>query len=89
MWHSTGVDTDAYSAANAARWERLAALSKKRGLSGAEADELAAMIRRETIAMPDPDPVTMFDHVYVEPDPMVERQRAQFAEYTASFEGEN
>ena len=43
MWHSTGVDTDAYSAANAARWERLAALSKKRGLSGAEADELAGL----------------------------------------------
>jgi pyruvate dehydrogenase E1 component alpha subunit len=28
----------------------------------------------------------MFDHVYAEPHPLVERERAQFEQYRASFE---
>jgi uncharacterized membrane protein SpoIIM required for sporulation len=34
------MDLDAYSAANAAEWDRLARLSERRGLDGAAADEL-------------------------------------------------
>ncbi len=51
----------------------------------AEADELAARIRRECQQMPDPAPLTMFDKVYAEPHPVVEAERAEFAAYQASF----
>jgi pyruvate dehydrogenase E1 component alpha subunit len=36
--------------------------------------------------MPDPDPLSMFDHVYVDEHALVEAERAQFAAYSASFE---
>ncbi len=52
----------------------------------AEADELAARIRRECQQMPDPAHETMFDHVYVDEHPLVERERAAFAAYQAGFE---
>ncbi len=32
----------------------------------AEADELGARVRRACLEMPDPDPLTMFDNVYVD-----------------------
>jgi pyruvate dehydrogenase E1 component alpha subunit len=37
--------------------------------------------------MPDPEPLSMFDHIYVEEHPLVEAERAEFAAYSASFEG--
>ena len=37
--------------------------------------------------MPDPAPLSMFDHIYVEEHPLVEAERAEFAAYSASFEG--
>jgi 2-oxoisovalerate dehydrogenase E1 component alpha subunit len=52
----------------------------------AEADELAARIRSGTLEMPDPEPTTMFDHVYAEQTPPLAAQRAEFVEYHASFE---
>lgn len=52
----------------------------------AEADAMAARLREGVISMPDPDPVTMFDHTYVEPDQRLERQREAFVAYTESFE---
>ena len=54
-----------------------------------EADELAAHIRRECLAMPDPEPDEMFAHAYREPHPLVEEERAWFAEYHAGFETEH
>jgi len=51
----------------------------------AEADELAARVRKGCIEMPDPDPMSIFDHVYVEPTQHLERQRAGFASYLDSF----
>ena len=39
------------------------------------------------LAMPDPAPLSMFDHIYVEEHPLVEAERAEFAAYAASFEG--
>jgi 2-oxoisovalerate dehydrogenase E1 component alpha subunit len=50
-----------------------------------EADELAARIRKGCLEMPDPHPDSMFEHVYVEPTPLVEEQRRAFAEYNAGF----
>ena len=37
--------------------------------------------------MPDPPGTDMFDHVYAEPHPLIERERAEFERYQASFEG--
>ena len=37
-------------------------------------------------ALTDPDPLTMFDEVYAEPHPELERQRAEYADYLAGFD---
>jgi len=54
-----------------------------------EADELAATVRKGCLAMPDPEKLSMFDNIYVEEHPLVDAERAGFAAYTASFEGEH
>ena len=51
-----------------------------------EADELAARVRQGCLDLPDPEPLTIFDEVYVETTPLLERQRAGFAAYLDSFE---
>ncbi|WP_265445184.1 pyruvate dehydrogenase (acetyl-transferring) E1 component subunit alpha [Flexivirga meconopsidis] len=51
----------------------------------AEADELAARIRTAAQTMPDPEKPTMFDDIYVDPHPMVEREKAEYVDYLASF----
>jgi len=51
----------------------------------AEADELAARIRKGTLEMVDPPGTSMFDHVYAEQTPQLAAQRAEFVEYHASF----
>jgi pyruvate dehydrogenase E1 component alpha subunit len=51
----------------------------------AEAEVLAARVRRECLAMPDPDPLAMFDHVYHEDHPLVAEERAWFEAYHRSF----
>jgi len=53
----------------------------------AEAEELAIRLREGCRSMPDPDPLSMFDHVYAEPHPLVQEERAVMADYLASFEG--
>ncbi|HYO18665.1 MAG TPA: pyruvate dehydrogenase (acetyl-transferring) E1 component subunit alpha [Dermatophilaceae bacterium] len=55
----------------------------------AEADELAVTIREGCLSMPDPELLSMFDNIYVEDHPLIEAERAGFAAYTASFEGEH
>ncbi|WP_408637680.1 pyruvate dehydrogenase (acetyl-transferring) E1 component subunit alpha [Ornithinimicrobium sediminis] len=52
----------------------------------AEADTLADRIRRECQQMPDPPHEEMFEHVYAEPHPLVEREAAAFAAYMAGFD---
>jgi 2-oxoisovalerate dehydrogenase E1 component alpha subunit len=51
----------------------------------AESDELAAHVRQGCLALPDPDPLSMFDHVYVDDHPLLQEERQQFAAYRASF----
>jgi len=51
-----------------------------------EADELAAHVRKGCLEMADPDPLSIFDHVYAEPHPLVEEEREQFATYLDTFE---
>ena len=53
----------------------------------AESDELAAHVRKGCLEMPDPEPLSIFDHVYAERHPLIEEEREQFATYLASFEG--
>ncbi|MFC0358215.1 MULTISPECIES: pyruvate dehydrogenase (acetyl-transferring) E1 component subunit alpha [Kytococcus] len=53
----------------------------------AEADELAARVRKACQTMPDPELATMFDHTYSgEHAPLTDEGRA-FVEYHAGFEG--
>src|SRR4051812_37293920 len=51
------------------------------------ARKLALDLRERVLAMPDPQPISMFDHVYPTGSPELDAQRAQFAAYEASFEG--
>ncbi|MCW6003207.1 pyruvate dehydrogenase (acetyl-transferring) E1 component subunit alpha [Micromonospora sp. CPCC 205371] len=56
-----------------------------------EVDELARReslaLRERVLAMEDPDPLTIFEHVYPHGSPLVDSQRQGFAEYMDSFEG--
>jgi 2-oxoisovalerate dehydrogenase E1 component alpha subunit len=52
----------------------------------AEADELGSRIRNACRAMPDPDPMAIFENVYAEPSALLEAERDQFAAYLESFE---
>lgn len=51
----------------------------------AEATELAADLRARTLALPDPSPETIFDHVYTEPTASEAKQREEFLTYHDSF----
>jgi 2-oxoisovalerate dehydrogenase E1 component alpha subunit len=47
----------------------------------AEADDIAADLRRRCVAMPDPSPLAMFDHVQVaDEDDVISAQRSELAE---------
>ena len=49
--------------------------------------QLAADLRRRTLELTDPQPATMFEHVYSEPHPLLAEQAAWLADYEASFGG--
>ena len=74
--------------------ERMKAYLSRNGMADAaffeavdrEADELAAHVRSGCLTMPDPSPLTIFDNVYVEQTPGLERQRREFGAYLESFE---
>jgi 2-oxoisovalerate dehydrogenase E1 component alpha subunit len=51
----------------------------------AESDELAAHVRQGCLTMPDPRPLDMFEHVYVDDHPLVDQERREFATYLDSF----
>jgi len=53
----------------------------------ADADALAARIRKGCLEMADPDPRSMFDHVYAETTPLLQEQKAFFEDYLAGFAG--
>ena len=54
----------------------------------ADADELAARIRKGCLEMPDPAPSVMFDKVYEEMTPLLREQKDAFDAYHAGFAGE-
>ena len=53
----------------------------------ADADELAARIRKGCLEMADPSPTSMFDSVYAEQTLLLEQQREAFVQYQSGFEG--
>lgn len=73
---------------------RLEVYLKRNGLAdddwfadlAAEADALGHTLREGCKALPDPQALAMFDHVYAEEPPELTRQREAYAEYLAGFE---
>ncbi|MGS0562243.1 thiamine pyrophosphate-dependent dehydrogenase E1 component subunit alpha [Microbacterium aurugineum] len=53
----------------------------------AEAADAAEDLRARTVELGPPSPDKMFDHVYSEPHPLIDQQKAWRAQYEASFEG--
>jgi pyruvate dehydrogenase E1 component alpha subunit len=53
-----------------------------------EANDVAADIRKRTLALETPPVGKMFDHVYSEPHPVIEAQQQWLAEYEASLEND-
>jgi 2-oxoisovalerate dehydrogenase E1 component alpha subunit len=53
----------------------------------AESADLAARIRQGCLAMPDPDPLSLFDNVYAETTQVLRDEREEFAQYLAGFSG--
>ncbi|MEZ0447405.1 pyruvate dehydrogenase (acetyl-transferring) E1 component subunit alpha [Cellulomonas sp. ICMP 17802] len=75
-----------------ARLERLlkdrGALSDERAAEIAQtADAFATQMREGCYGLPDPEPLSVFDHVFVEPTAPLERQRSQYGAYLDMFEG--
>jgi 2-oxoisovalerate dehydrogenase E1 component alpha subunit len=54
----------------------------------AEADELAVKLRAAVLDLPDPAPLSVFDHVYADGSAILDAERAQYAAYLAGFEGQ-
>jgi pyruvate dehydrogenase E1 component alpha subunit len=52
----------------------------------AESDQVGARIRKACQEMPDPNPLSIFDNVYAEPDALLEAEREQYAAYLETFE---
>ena len=51
-----------------------------------ESEALAEHVRAGCRALPDPEPLSVFDHVHVELTDELREQREAFAAYLASFE---
>jgi pyruvate dehydrogenase E1 component alpha subunit len=101
--HTTSDDPSRYRIASEVEsWQakdpilRMRRFLDKQGIADEDyftaVDEQAAReavhLRERVLSMPDPEPMTVFDHVYPNGSPLVDRERAQYAEYLASFAGE-
>jgi 2-oxoisovalerate dehydrogenase E1 component alpha subunit len=51
----------------------------------ADSDALAAHLRAGCLALADPDPITLFDHVYAGGSSLLDEEREQLSAYLASF----
>ncbi len=75
---------------------RLRALLRTEGLADGHFEDAvdrvaqvaAVDLRRGCLAMKDPEPAAIFDHVYAEPHALVEEERAASAAYLAGFDEE-
>jgi len=102
--HTTSDDPTRYrTRAEEEEWRakdplaRLGALLRSEGLAddGFEAcvddaaEAAAAALRRGCLAMDDPEPDALFDHVYADPHLLLEDERAAYADYLAGFDEES
>jgi len=100
--HTTSDDPTRYRlAAELETWklkdpiERMKAYLSRGGMADAaffeqverDADDLAAHMRAGCLGLPDPDPLSLFDHVYAGGSSLLDEEREQLASYLASFEG--
>jgi 2-oxoisovalerate dehydrogenase E1 component alpha subunit len=100
--HTTSDDPTRYRlAAELETWklkdpiERMKAYLSRTGMADHDyfaevdtaADELAAHIRAGCLALDDPAPLTLFDHVYAGGSSLLDEEREQLAAYLGSFEG--
>jgi len=53
----------------------------------AAADDAAKRFRAACIALPDPEPMSLFDNVYAEPHSGLDRQKREYAAYLSYIEG--
>lgn len=98
--HTTSDDPTRYrSASEVDEWKRKDPITRYRAFLLAEqladdgffadvqreADELAARVRRETHALPDPAPASMFEHAYAEGSPEVAAELRDYLAYADSF----
>ncbi len=99
--HTTSDDPSRYrSHAEEDEWRakdpllRLRALLLAEGLAddgfdaavGAAAEEAAAALRRGCLALADPAPEALFEHVYAGPHPLLEEERAAYAAYLTTLD---
>lgn len=56
--------------------------------TAAEADAIAKEAREGILTMPEPGPDAMFEHVYTEPHPVMEEQKAWLQRYEAEMNGQ-
>ncbi len=54
----------------------------------AEAAEVGRGVRQGCLAMPDPQPLSIFENIYSEPNALLDTEREQFAAYLDTFEAE-
>jgi pyruvate dehydrogenase E1 component alpha subunit len=54
----------------------------------AEAAEVGRNVRQSCLAMPDPQPLAIFENIYSEPNALLDTEREQFAAYLDTFEAE-
>ncbi|MCE0510723.1 thiamine pyrophosphate-dependent dehydrogenase E1 component subunit alpha [Microbacterium sp. KKR3/1] len=99
--HTTSDDPTKYRGSDEERYwagrdpiVRMRAFLEGRGASAqlfsdveAEAADAAEDLRARTVELGPPSPDKMFDHVYSEPHPLIDQQKAWRAQYEASFEG--
>jgi pyruvate dehydrogenase E1 component alpha subunit len=100
--HTTSDDPTRYvDAAAVAQWEerdpitRIARLLESRGVLTEDrasaikekSERFAREMRDGCLGLADPGPMSVFEHVFVEPTPPLERQRSQYAAYLSMFEG--
>jgi pyruvate dehydrogenase E1 component alpha subunit len=100
--HTTTDDPTRYRLSDdVERWKlkdpiaRVEAYLKRNGMAeqeffdavSAEADDLGHRLREGCKALPDPQPLSVFDHVYAEMTDELVTQRDGFAAYLESFEG--
>jgi pyruvate dehydrogenase E1 component alpha subunit len=100
--HTTSDDPTRYRIASEVEaWQakdpvkRVRTMLEKEGLAPAsffddvdeEATKEAVHLRERVLAMTDPPPLRIFDHVYAGGSPVVDAERDRYARYLASFEG--